>query len=190
MAWKTAQFKLTSVCPMLTHNAAMADPLGKWYKAMKQISGKRQKTDADHEEMARLEFLSALYINEQGPVIPQAWIDATLTGAAKKGKEGQLAKSGVFCKSPAMLEYDGPRTPNELWESADFRHRQLVRVGTARIMRTRPVFKSWSALVEVSVEDSIVNPSRLSDWFTIAGQYLGFGDWRPQYGRFESTRIN
>lgn len=190
MGWKTEKYKLTSVCPMLMHNPAMADPLGKWYKAMKQISSKRVKTDADHEEMARVEFLAALYIDENGPVIPSTWVDAALVNAAKKSKEGMLAKSGVFCKGHSMLEYEGPRTPDDLWSDSDFRDRSLVKVGTARIMRTRPVFKTWSTIVTVSIEDSIVNPSRLNDWFTIAGQYLGFGDWRPQFGRFESIRLD
>lgn len=156
---------------------------------MKQISQKRVKTDADHEEMARIEFLASLYINEQGPVIPLTWVDATLVGAAKKNKEGMLAKSGVFCEGNSMLEYEGPRTPDALWIDDNFRDRSLVKVGTARVMRTRPVFKSWTAVVEVSVDDSIVNPDRLSDWFKIAGRYLGFGDWRPQFGRFEATRL-
>lgn len=140
--------------------------------------------------MARVEFLAALYIDENGPVIPSTWVDAALVNAAKKSKEGMLAKSGVFCKGHSMLEYEGPRTPDELWEDTNFRDRSLVRVGNARIMRTRPVFKTWSTIVTVSIEDSIVNPSRLNDWFTIAGQYLGFGDWRPQFGRFESTRLD
>lgn len=190
MAWKTEKFKLTSVCPLLMHNPVTADPLSKWAKALKQVSGKRTKTDADHEEMARIEFLAALYINEQGPIIPTTWVDATLINAAKKNKEGMLAKSGVFCKAHSMLEYDGPRTANDMWDDVRFRHRALVKVGTARVMRTRPVFNSWSAVIEVSIEDSIINPSRLSDWFQIAGLYIGFGDWRPQFGRFESKRLD
>lgn len=157
---------------------------------MKAISSKRVKTDADHEEMARIEFLSSLYLNEQGPVIPTTWVDATIINAAKKNKEGTLAKSGVFCKAHSNLEYEGPRTPSELWETADFRNRSLVKVGAARVMRTRPVFNSWSALIEVSIEDSIVDPSRLSYWFQIAGLYIGFGDWRPQFGRFEAKHLD
>ena len=31
---------------------------------LKSVSGKRKKTEADHEEMARIEFVAGLYMNE------------------------------------------------------------------------------------------------------------------------------
>ena len=57
MAWQTLRYQLTSSSDMLLHNGQMANPLNKWAKLMKQISSKRAKTDADYEEMARIEFL-------------------------------------------------------------------------------------------------------------------------------------
>ncbi len=190
MAWQTIRYQLTSVCPMLMHNGQLANPANKWAKLMKQISSKRAKTDADHEEMARIEFLGGLYLNEQGPVIPANVIDATLTNAARKMKEGQLAKSGLFCVAHATLVYDGPRTANLLWADERFRDQQIVKVnGKSSILRTRPIFSQWQTTVELSIEDGVINPARVTDWMHIAGTLIGFLDWRPRYGRFESERL-
>ena len=189
MAWQKVQFKLESVCPLIMHNGQTADPLNRHAKALKQVSSKRAKTDADYEELARIEFVAGLYMDKNGPVIPADTIDALLVGAAKKSKEGQIAKSGVFCIEHASLIYDGPRTSEELWAIDDFRFSKLVRVGTARVSRMRPIFNDWSAVVTLNVEGSVVNPARINDWFTVAGQIVGIGDWRPKYGRFEAKRL-
>jgi hypothetical protein len=189
MAWVTAQYKLISTAPLLMHNGQIANPLNKWAKKMKQVTSKRVKTDADHEELARLEFLASLYMIESGPVIPAEMVDATLINAAKKSKEGMSAKSALFCAEHAPLEYDGPRTADDLWSNEDFRHSAIVRVGTARVVRTRPVFSSWSTVVKINIESSVINPSRIDEWFTIAGTLVGFGDWRPRHGRFDALRI-
>lgn len=190
MAWQTVTYRLKSDCPMLQHNGQTADPTNRWSKAMKAVSGKRKKTDADYEELARIEFMAALLMGPEGPVIPSHYIDAALTGAAKKNREGPLAKSGVFCLKDASLEYEGPRTADELWADNRFRHVAIVRVQSARVARTRPVFNEWQANVTLQIEDSVVNVRQVDDWFQIAGTQIGLGDWRPQHGRFTAERLN
>lgn len=189
MAWKTLNYKLTSACPMLQHNGQTADPLNKWSKAIKAVSGKRSKTDADYEEMARLEFLAGLYMGADGPIIPASVVDATIINAAKKLKEGMTAKAGLFCLEHARLEYEGPCTTDALWADERFRYVAIVRVGNARIARTRPIFNAWEAVVKVNFEDGVLNATQVDRWFTIAGTQIGFGDWRPQYGRFQAQRL-
>lgn len=188
MAWQTAKYKLTSSAPLIMHNGQTASPINKWSKLIKQISSKRAKTDADYEEMARLEFMAGLYMAADGPVIPQNMIDAVLIAGAKKSKEGQIAKGGVFCTGHARLEYDGPRAADELWADERFRFASIVRVQSARVERMRPRFEEWSTVISVSFEPSIVNQGRLLDWLTVAGTQVGLGDWRPQHGRFVVER--
>lgn len=139
--------------------------------------------------MARLEFFSGLYLGSNGPVLPSYMIDAVLVAGAKKSKEGQLAKSGVFCTEHASLEYDGPRAAEELWADERFRFSAIVRVQNARVARMRPRFETWQATVTLKYEPTTVNVSRIDDWITVAGTLVGLGDWRPQNGRFEATRI-
>jgi hypothetical protein len=157
---------------------------------IKQISSKRAKTDSDYEEMARLEFMAGLYLAADGPVLTSYMIDAVLVAGAKKSKEGQSAKSAVFCVAHAPLLYDGPRTAEGLWADERFRFSAIVRVQNARVSRTRPKFDAWEAVIAVKYEPSVINLARIDDWLTVAGSMVGVGDWRPQNGRFSVARVN
>ena len=190
MAWQNVRYQLISSAPALMHSGQTADPLNKWAKALKQLTGKKSKTDADHEEIARIEFLAALYMGADGPVWPSYLVEAALVRGAVKTKEGLLAKSGVLCLEHASLEYDGPRTPDALWADERFRYSSIVRVNMARTPRMRPIFNEWRAVVSLNIETSVVNPSRIDDWFYVTGTTVGFGDWRPRFGRFTATRLN
>lgn len=188
--WKQAQYKLTSSSPLIMHNGQLVDPTNKWVKLMKKITSKRNKTDADYEELARLEFFGGLYLGEDGPVIPAHCIEGTLVNAAKKQKQGATAKSAMFCDTHAKLEYDGPRLADELWGDEQFRIVASVKIGQAKVMRTRPIFRGWSAVISVTYDDSQINLSSLDEWVKAGGSVVGFLDWRPKYGRYEAERIS
>lgn len=140
--------------------------------------------------MARLDFLASLYMGDDGPVIPGDNWEAMLTAAAKKRREGQVAKAGMMVLKNASLEYEGPRSPDDLWNSERFRFTKRVRISTNSVMRTRPIFEDWSAVVEVRYEDSVVDLAQVDDWFRMAGSLIGVGDWRPRFGRFDVKRID
>ena len=140
--------------------------------------------------MARLEFLGGLYLSAEGPVIPSQNIEGTLVYAARKRAQGLIAKSGMFCDAHALLEYDGPRTPDELWKDEGFRFAALVKVGQARVVRTRPIFKDWSTIATINYDDEQINLSGVDDWVKIGGSIIGLCDWRPKYGRYEAERIS
>ena len=190
MAWQKVSYQLTSEAPLILHNGQTADPTNKWAKAKKQVSSKRTKTDADYEEMARIEFLAALYMDEHGPIVPAPNIEAMLINAAKKSKEGQIAKSGMIAVSHMSIQYDGPRTADELWADERFRFTSIVRISMSRVATTRPIFNEWSGVVQLQYENTQTNVARLDDWMQVAGSIVGVGDWRPQHGRFSATRIN
>jgi hypothetical protein len=168
------------------HDGKMADPLNKHAKAIKKISAKRQKTDADHEQMSKLEFLGAMYTNDDGvPCIPGTVIEATLRTAAKKKKQGKQCTEGLRCIGTFALEYDGPKDPEEMWEAAErFADRRVVRVQTSRTMRTRPVFPEWKVGVTVEFDDEIINKTDVDAWMETAGRVVGMCDYRPTFGTF------
>jgi len=190
MAWQSLTYRLTSSAPLICHNGQTADPTNKWSKAMKAISGKRAKTDADFEELARIEFLAGLYMSAEGPIIPNTVFDSMIVNAAKKRKEGQVAKSGCFCLDHAQLEYDGPRAADALWAEERFRFASLVRVSMSRVVRMRPRFDDWACTVKLNIEDTLANATQVDEWLRIAGTQVGLGDWRPQFGRFTSERVS
>lgn len=184
MAWKTEKFQLTSACPLIMHNGDLANPLNPIVKEQKKISGKRKKTEADLEELARLEFIGGLYYRN-GYILPAEIIEATINGGARKFKEGMDAKAGMVVMSHAKLEFEhSALTPQELWEVEQYRFQKMVTVARARILRTRPIIDNWTAEVEVTFEDTVCSGSQVYKWLKKAGEIVGLCDWRPRYGRF------
>jgi hypothetical protein len=176
--------RIKSVSPLVMHNGQLADQLNPIVRAMKRVSGKRAKTDADYEQMAKLEFLGSLYLSGGEPCIPGHIFEACLTSAAKKGRRGMQAKAGIICDGNFALEYIGPRSPEALWSDDRFRLVAGVRVGQARVMRTRPIFRDWSCTILVDYLPDQLNAREIVDFAATAGRVVGLCDWRPKFGRF------
>lgn len=178
---------LTGTKPMIMHNAQLSDPLNKWSKAMKEISAKRKKVDADHLEMARLEFMGGMYYDtDLGPVVPAANIKATIAEGAKKLKLGKAVKQDLqITDLVTPLVYKGPRDLDSLWGDgeSEFVSRASVKVQTSRVMRTRPIFSGWTLEVSGYYDENTFDKSTLNDVLGYAGR-VGLGDWRPEYGTF------
>lgn len=179
--------KLTGVSPLLMHNGQTADPLNPYSKALKAISGKRGKTDADFEEMAKVEWFSSLYKNKQDKIVlPDFVLEATFIAGAKKAKLGKQAQAGLFADGHAELIFDGnDLTPEQLFERDQNRHCCAVRVQRNKVMRTRSIFEDWEASVKVVFDDGMLDQAQVIRAIGDAGQQVGICDWRPKYGRFE-----
>jgi len=182
---QTKTYKVKSVTPLLMHNGRLANPLDPFQKDLHKMTHKRGKTDADLEEISRREFYGGIYWNsEMGPHIPDLLMQACLQEGAKKFKLGKQFKSAVFVNGDIKLEYDGPRTVEELWDNRDFANQSMVRVGTNKTLRTRPLFKDWSGSVTITYDESVVDEQQVKQSLEVAGRFVGVGDWRPRYGRF------
>jgi len=162
---------------------------------MKAVSSKRKKTDADHDELARLEWFAGLYRTDNDLVIPAHVLESALVAGAKKSKRGVQAKSGLFIAEHAPMSFTGKpdqindNTLAELFDSGSFTFTCGVRVGTAKVMRTRPMFKDWSLLVSIQYDPDVLNSRDIEEIVTDAGRQVGIGDWRPKYGRFTATPV-
>ncbi len=185
MRYEQLEVTLEGLTPTLMHNGQLADPLNKWTKAIKEISGKRKKTDADHAELARLEWFGSLYLNDDGrPAWPGENIEALLIAAAKKRKEGPQAKTGVLCDGSFPIVYSGPSDAEKLWQDENFRLTARVGIQRASVMRTRPIFRDWSLHLVINFLPDVVNEKTVREWCDIGGQLVGLSDWRPKYGRY------
>lgn len=183
--YERATYQIKGVSPLLQHNGQLADPLNKWAKEMKKISGKRAKTEADFAELARLEFMGGLYLHNGEPCLPGELLEAAFVEGAKKLRKGQQAKAGIIVDGFASLAYDGPRKPDELWEDESFRLTAGVRVQRNRVMRTRPIFRDWSVQVDVDFMPDVLNKTDIDEIVAACGRVVGLGDWRPRFGRFD-----
>lgn len=184
MSYQELTFRITGVVPLIHHNGQTADPLCHHAQSIAEITGKRKKTEADHREMARREWYAGLYLFNGEPCIPFQMLESALVAGAKKEKRGPNAKAGILVEHHAPLEYDGPRNPDELWEDERFRLRVPVKVGTSKVMRTRPFFQDWSANVSIKFLPNLLNARDIRSFLVSVGEQVGIGDWRPRFGRF------
>lgn len=185
------KFRLRCVgtAPLLMHSARLSDPLDPAAKALKKVTGKRTKTDDDHQEIARLEHIGSLYLDpDVGPYLPAQNLERCLVDAARTSKQGVKVQRGVFISTDTNpLAYKGPRDAEGLWNDVAFRHRASVKVGTARTMRCRPIFHQWTVEADGVMDPAIIDPADLQGIVETAGMIIGVGDWRPRFGRFEGS---
>lgn len=182
---------MTGTRSLLMHNVRLADPLDPIARAMKVLTGKRNKTDEDYEELARLEYLGGLYIDERaGPYLPgeSVWASLLEGGRMSRG-DGKLVERGVLIPTAGLinpLQYaNGPRTAEELVANANFRLVKAVGVNRGKkIMRTRPCFRRWACEVPIELDSAIIDLDRFVAIAERAGMYCGIGDFRRMYGRY------
>lgn len=190
MGYEHIEVRVRGVAPLLLHNAQLADPLNPLTRAIKAITGKRKKTDADLEELARLEFHGGLYLDAKGrPAVPGECIEGCIRDGAKKTRKGKDVQCGVLSDGVWPLEYDGPKDPEKLWLVAAFRDYRGCKVNNGIVMRMRPKFPSWALTFRVAYHPEVVSRTSLDEWIVTAGQFVGVGDYRPKFGRFEVEAI-
>lgn len=187
---KKIKFQLTGIVPMLMHNGQGADPLSYFSKEIKKLSSKRVKSDEDYAGMAKLEYEAGLYLTNGGtPCIPGRVLEGVLFGkggAARKEKMGKQAQAGLFCDDDIPLEYDGPKTFDEMWADETMRDVSPVKVQQNKVMRTRPKIPTgWTARGELVFNEKLIDRAQVVRWLEVAGEEIGLMDWRPRYGRFE-----
>lgn len=181
------ELQITGTHPLLMHNARLANPLDPHSKAIKAISGKRNKTDEDHAKMADLEMIGGMYHDaELGPYMPGANIHSTLVAAARRRKLGKKVTEALFMEEQINpLVYQGPRDLESLVKDRNFRHEASVKVGTSRVIRTRPMFRRWGLVANLNLDPELLDPADLEQIVQTAGVVIGLCDWRPIYGRFD-----
>ncbi len=183
------RISITGTAPLLMHNIRLADKLDPVAKALHEISSKRKKTEDDLIQMARLEFEGGLYLHPVlGPYLPGANIEKAIVEGARITKQGKQVERGLFVTDNEVpLIYAGPRTVEAMWEDDNFRSTLAVRVGQSRVMRMRPMFRSWAVDADAEVDPGLLSIETLRSIAADAGSMVGLGDFRPRYGRFTAT---
>ena len=184
----TINFKIKGITPLLMHSSQLSDPLNKYTKDLKKITSKRKKTDDDYADMSYIEMLGGLYWSEEyGLHMPGENIEACLIGAAKFKKLGTTFKRAaqVFELACPVNGTGAPKTPEKIAANDDFKFVKSVKVGTARVMRTRPIFHNWELDFSVLYDQNQLEREDIIDAAKSAGLMVGLGDWRPRFGKFE-----
>jgi len=183
---QTLKFRLTGTRPLLMHADTFSDPLNPLTKAHKQLTGKRKKTEDDHEAIAQSEWRGSLYYDEElGPYMPGVNVEACMVAGGKLQKLGTtLKRAAEVWEDKCRLKYKGPRDPEAMWDAQMYDARSVV-VQRQRLMRYRPIFRDWSLECTVVYDETAIDRSDIIKCLTDGGQMSGLGDYRPKFGRFE-----
>lgn len=180
--------ELTGRTPIIFHNPRLADPLDPYAKDIAKFSKKRSKTEDDHAEIARLEWMGGLYMDDGQIVLPTQNIRKCLIQAAKATKQGkQIERSIQFRSITVPLLYEGSSDLKDLYASGDHTDRCSVVVSGRRIIRVRPKFYPWQVSTTVVTNDSLLNLEDFERILELAGDIEGLCDGRNLgFGRFDA----
>jgi hypothetical protein len=190
MSVETMTVRLDGERPILMNSSAKADPLNPVKIEMDRLTGKRDKTRSDHEQIAKVEWHGGLWLRDGRPCIPSEAIESAFTAAAKTRRKGKQAQAGFACSVSPFLQYEGPTDLPSLWADEVFVFRTAVTVNGSKVMRTRPRFNNWHVVVDVTFIPGLLNRSEVKEFFEIAGYREGLGDWRPKFGKFFAKEID
>lgn len=184
MKAESIHLKITGTKRLIMHCGRLADPLDPITKDLARLTSKRLKTEADHEEISRVEWFGGLWLHNGKPCIPAEALMATFVEAARSRKRGPQAEAGLVVEQHAALHYAGSTDMDELWKDEEFRLRVGVSVHGSRTMRTRPVFADWSTEFTAFFLPTLLNRDEVYETYVIGGFLKGLGDWRPQNGTY------
>lgn len=192
MTANIVSFEITGVTPLMMHNEQLANPMNETVREIQKISKKRSKTLADYQELAYLEFIGGIYHDDVKPFIPDRCVEACIRDAAKTMRLGKSVERGITIVGSQFgqvdLIYSGPKSKDELWKKG-FYDQRTVKVGQARVLRTRPIFRNWSSKFDVQFNDEYFETDKIIDIVNLAGRSYGLCEYRPKYGRFTAKVV-
>lgn len=186
--FRKIEVAIRGTSPLCVHCPQGADPLCQHplYASFKAISKKRNKTEEDHIELSRLEWMLSLYIGHDGRlVLPGRGWEAALKDTAKRQRLGKKFTAAVQVGDTPILFPDQRMSPDQLWESRRYMLRLRMTVGTSSVMRTLPQFAEWGATLSIGFMDTEVDEGTVRAVLSDCGYINGSWELRPRYGRFE-----
>jgi len=179
------QVDLTGTRPLVMHNARLADPLDPVTQELAKLTSKQKKTPADHEMVADVEWRGSLYWDD-GPYIPSEALLRSFRDAAGAWKLGPSVERALLATIDHLaVIHDGPKTIEALSKDKRFRLRKGVVVQRNRVVRTRPIFRTWSLHAEFEWNESELSAANIERIAERAGIFFGIGTARRLgYGRF------
>lgn len=190
---KLLNIKITGTRPFLSHNDTLSDPLNPLTKYHKSLSSKRKKTDEAYALLAESQLVTSCYYDEQlGFVMNGEMIEACIKSGAKLNKLGKVIDRAIMLTDVVfpMTIKNCPANPQELAKNPDFIYAKSVKIGTARVMSYRPIFRDWSVEFGLMFDEEQITKEELLMVLENAGNLCGVGDWRPRFGRFSVEVIS
>ncbi|MBI9082693.1 MAG: hypothetical protein JEZ11_03790 [Desulfobacterales bacterium] len=177
----------------MTHNIQLANPFSPYTKALKALTGKRGKSDADMMEIGRIEWEAGLYMEKGRIVMPGRCLQACFLAGSKKKKNGTKYKTGVVLNDDfSNFVHGGPEQitatstreiPNPALDKffEEFCNIDMVCVsGKSKVLRFRPIFSTWEIpLVSLFYDEAQIDERTVLQILEDSGYLIGLGERRP-----------
>lgn len=176
---------IEGVLPLMMGNGVAADPLNPMVKERNKVSRIKNKTDAHHIELERIDWDMGLYLDGNAIVLPAENFNASLIEGARKTKKGKQAETCVV-KHNAPLEFpDKRKSLDSLYKMGTYTDRRMVfRNRKARIPQVSPIFPEWAATFTIGFDDEVCSEDEIKEWIKTAGQLVGVGAYRRRFGKY------
>jgi len=154
--------KITFLTNAIYSNPRAMDPLDDDVKALKRITGKKKKVDADHKEIYFRQWIISLYTLDGKLVVPGKWVGKGLQIVARREKAGKDVEKGLLTIDDAVLNYEGSKKLEKLYEDKKFR---WIRPGARGVMIVNAVIPvgSWFE-TEIEYDENIFDERKLLAW--------------------------
>ena len=201
---------------MLQANNRLANPLEAATKQYKAVQDALKKNKSDDNLRAKLdcEWVGHLYWDDgEGIYIPRKQLQASMIKASRKfkaaGKKSNIAAamaSTLVLTGVVYINLPGGephKTEEDIFAlrdhpSGDFRYDDLVSIGDATVLKSRPLMPAgWSAVIEFDYfndDTEAVGLATIREVVQTMGRG-GVGDWRPnspspgEYGTFDLEKF-
>jgi hypothetical protein len=160
------------------------------------LKNKRKKTSADVKEIRDLQFLSSLYWSEdlQGLYMPSDNVRKMLLESARaldqRGAKKQIVGVSFDHYLGWPLQVENRDSLEKLRENERLKYTRIVTIQKSKVVGVRAIFYTWSFELNIDIDDEIVDPSTVENWFIYAGKRVGLCGRRPygptpgEYGKF------
>jgi len=178
---KTVSYKLTSTSPILMNNI----------ESMFKAKEKPLRMKHDEWEQGDEMLKARMYLDGDKLIIPQHVCKGLLkegskaSGLKQPGKRKgytDLVQSTLIIQNPIILD---KKIKNVI------RHQAFVGMnGTKKVLRIWPKLEEWTGQLDILIADeSQFDPKALTEILKFSGLFVGFGDYRPEFGRFNIEEI-
>lgn len=186
---KIYEIKIKSKCSMLHHGA---QAVGMEKTIGRKKGGEALLGDSD-------EWKKTIYFKEGiGVYLPAVSFEACLVNAAKQFKitgrqtATKFVQSGLFCMDEFLPFIVNGKPISELDDPRIQIDKRTVKNPSTkgRNVRYRAKFDSWESCFRVIVNsDDYLKKDMLTEIINYGGSFIGVGDYRPRFGRFELVSI-
>jgi len=176
---------------LLMANPQTVDPLNAYSKERGKITSLRKKTDEDILRLRELDVESKVYWSDElGVYVPSKWVIASVANSAFSVAKIAKAKirSSVFpTENHIKLNYAGEEQVASLQHIIANEHFTTMNLkqGQVSVTKAIPMFSGWSFSTQLEIDTDIVNLAEIQRIMDYGARYVGYGDFRPTYGRAE-----